>query len=212
MPANSYQTGSPKDAHFGPSVGYNLRVDGGAKEGTWTVLQWPVTQMTPTPMGHGVTLDGHGTAVCSGSIRGGCKGVNGDDSQKNPVEAKERPLPGEPVRLGMVSSDGAVKVYAEIVPFPIDAKNKGCKVQSIVLTRGSGVVLMEGTGFAPGEDVLLSEKNGKDEKTETVKADDKGSVIKPIFPRVHGEERGEMKVTVKGGKCSPSVNVPWGQP
>jgi hypothetical protein len=128
------------------------------------------------------------------------------------VQLKERPLPGEPVRFGLMSSDGTVKLYTQVVPFPLNGKNHGCRVEAIVLTHNAGVVMLHGTGFAPGATVEVDSKNGKDESKATLQADAKGEVAQVETPLVQGEVRGTAKVTLKAEKCAPAVSVPWGEP
>ena len=57
------------------------------------------------------------------------------------IDIPFRPVPGEPVRLGVVSQDGSVKAFAKIVPLPLQGEDKSCRVSAVLLTAGGSLCL-----------------------------------------------------------------------
>ena len=61
-------------------------------------------------------------------------------------------LKGEPYLIGLISSDGKTKVYAKIVPFPIESTDgRGCKVSVELLDDHGSGFLISGEGSEPQE-------------------------------------------------------------
>ena len=67
----------------------------------------------------GITLDDSGTP----------------DNPNGPLEIPWSPLPGEPIRLGLMSADGALKLYAKLVPVPLCGEDQGCTVEATLSRR-----------------------------------------------------------------------------
>ena len=71
----------------------------------------------------GVTLNSSGLAICAG--RPGTCGTA--DNPDDPIDVIVQPIPGEPVRLGLISADGTTKVFAKIVPNPLHGDDPGMR-------------------------------------------------------------------------------------
>jgi hypothetical protein len=66
---------------------------------------------------------------------------------------------GERVRLGLVSTDGATKVFAKVVPVALGGEDHGCSVDAILLTPGAELVLIVSSGFPPNSDVTMDSRS-----------------------------------------------------
>ena len=109
-----------------------LYAAGVPKDTIWSLIAWPVTQKSPSTVLQGITLDDSGLAVCAGT-RGTC----GSSAKPNdPIDLPTRPVPGEPVRLALVSTDRKIKVFAKTVPVPLRGEDKTCAVEATVLMPG----------------------------------------------------------------------------
>ena len=206
MESNSNASLMPKVAQsqqFGPTLTFSLRAMGAPKDKIYSLVSWPVdlaaSAKAPLTVAKGVTLDSHGTAD-----RGG--------DQDKPVSLPLRPAPGEPMRVGLVSTDGTVKIFASIVPIPLEGKDHGCHISATLLTRNAEVVMFEGSGFQPGADVEVDSVSGKEVRKQAKQADERGNFMTVDLPFVEGQSHGNVKMTLKSGKCSPSVTVGWGKP
>jgi hypothetical protein len=106
----------------GQVINLRLIADGVPKDGVYSLVTWPVTQKGPSEMLKGATLDSSGLAVCAGKP-GTCGSA---DNPNDPIDVTVQPIPGEPIRLGIVSADGATKVFAKVVPNPLHGDDRGC--------------------------------------------------------------------------------------
>ncbi len=154
-----------------------------------------------------MTLNASGLAICAG-VPGTC---GSDDKPNDPIDLGLQPAPGEPVRLGLISADGAIKVFAKVVPVPLRGEDRGCSVEGVLLTPGAEVVLVEGSGL-PADSELKIDSNSEGERhSENGKADKDGHYTSVMLPYKQGVLRGTLEVSLKSAGCSPSVRVPWGR-
>jgi len=150
------------------------------RESTYTLLQWPVTQKGPTENLRGVTLDESGQAVCAAK-----PGTCSPDKPDDPIDLVFNPVAGAPYRLALVSSqDKNIRALTKIVPVPIQAEDKGCTLQSVLLTPGAEFMAIEGSGFAPNHDVRLESESGKEHHGGTVRSDREGRLVTGIVPYI----------------------------
>jgi hypothetical protein len=191
----------------GPVIKFRLIADGVPKEGSYSLVQWPVTQKGPSAVLNGVTLNPSGLAICAG--RPGTCGTA--DKPDDPIDLALRPVPGEPVRLGLISTDGATKVFAKLVPVPLRGEDQGCLVEATLLTPGAELVLIAGSGFASNSEIAMDSKSGSERQTGKGKTDLDGRYTSALLPYKQGVPSGKTEVTLKTDKCAPSVNVPWGR-
>ena len=190
----------------GQVIKFTLTVAGVPKGNVYTLVSWPVTQKGPSEILRGVTLDASGLAICAGT-----PGTCSANKPNDPIDVNLRPIPGEPVRLGLVSADGATKVFATVVPIPLRGEDRGCSVEATLLTPGAELVLIEGLGFTPNNDITMDSESEGERHTANGKADPDGRYTIAILPYKQGIARGTTKVQLKSAKCAPSVNVLWGQ-
>jgi len=172
----------------------------------YTLVSWPVTQKGPSEVLRGVTLDASGLAICAGTA-GTCSANKPND----PIEVNLRPIPGEPVRLGLVSADGATKIFAKAVPVPLRGEDRGCRVEATLLTPGAELILIEGAGFASGSDVTMDSESEGERHGAKGKADADGHYESALLPYRAGAVKGTTKVRLEADKCAPSVSVQWGR-
>jgi len=191
----------------GPVMKFRLIADGMPNNGVYSLLAWPVTQNAPSAVLTGVTLDGSGLAICAGAP-GTC---GSPDKPNDPIDLNLQPVPGEPVRLALVSADGMVKVFAKLVPIPLRGEDRGCAVEATLLTPGAELVLITGSGFPPNSDIRLDSESAGERHDGKGKADADGRFVNAILPYRQGVSTGSLNVKLKSSACAPSVKVPWGR-
>jgi hypothetical protein len=169
-----------------------LYTEGLPKDGIYSIVSWPVTQKAPGESLKGVILDSSGQAICAGTP-GTCVGNKPDD----PIDLVFRPLPGEPVRIGLVSADGATRAFAKIVPVPLRGEDHGCSVEAVLLAPASEVVLIEGSGFpAKSELAVDSDSEGeRQSRKHSVDADGRySSAMLPYNKRATGHSHSQAEI------------------
>jgi hypothetical protein len=208
------RTSSPKmtlaiveQSHIGAEFRYRLQGTGIPSDSVVTLIAWPVTQLQPTEVLRGVTFNETGFAVCAGR-----PGTCGDPAKPNdPIDIPFRPVAGEPVRLAVISQDGAVKAFAKIVPLPLQGEDKGCHVSASLLLPGAELLFVEGTGFTVNSELTMATDSEGEKHDARGKADEQGRYVSALLPYKQGVGRGTINIRLKGGACSPSVSVPWGK-
>jgi hypothetical protein len=174
---------------------------------TYSLVSWPITEKNPVTVMDGVTVDSSGIAICAGTANT-CKG----DKPNDPIDLVLRPISGEPVRLGLVSDDGAVKVFAKTVPIPLRGTDHGCTIDAVLLTPEAELVWIEGSGFMPNSNLTVSSSSAGEVRGDDKIANADGSYRTAILPYVEGLSHGVVTASLKSAKCSPSVKIPWGHP
>jgi hypothetical protein len=191
----------------GQIIKFRLIAGGVPKRGIYSLLAWPVTQKGPSEVLKGVKLDASGLAICAGTP-GACGSV---DKPDDPIDISVRPVPGEPVRFGLISEDGATKVFAKAVPVPLSGEDNGCRVEATLITPAAELVLIIGSGFASNSEVIMDSNSEGERHSAKGKTDADGRYISAIMPHKSGLARGVAKVSLKGAQCAPSVGVQWGR-
>jgi hypothetical protein len=177
------------------------------REGTYTLLTWPVTQRGPSELLRGITFDESDLAVCAGTP-GTC---GSPDRPNDPIDVVLKPVSGEPSRLALISADQSIKIFAKIVPIPLRGEDKGCTVEAVLLTPGAEIVFIEGTGFPPNSEVVMDSESEGERHGAKAKADANGRYVSAILPYKQGLVRGTAKVSLRSAACSPGLSFPWGR-
>jgi hypothetical protein len=196
-----------ESSRSGSVIKFRLYAEGVPKDRIYSIVGWPVTQKAPSEVLKGVTLDASGLAICAGTPTT----CGGGDKPDDPIDLVFQPAPGEPVRLGLLSADGAIKVFAKMVPVPLRGEDRGCIVEGVLLTPGSELVLIEGSGFPANSELTMDSDSEGERHGGKSKADADGRYSSAILPYKQGVARGTLKVELKSAGCSPSVRVPWGR-
>ncbi len=191
----------------GQAIKFRLIASGVPKDSAYTILAWPVTQKGPSEVLKGVTLDASGLAICAG-VPGTCGSA---DKPNDPIDLVLAPIPGEPVRIALISADGATKVFSKLVPIPLSGDDRGCRIEATLLTPGAELVLIEGSGFPPNSDVSMESESEGEHHSGKAKTDVDGRYASAILPYRQGVAHGSAKVNLKAAKCAPSLTFAWGR-
>lgn len=182
---------------------FHLYTTGVPKGTVFSLIAWPITQRGPSEIMEGITVDGDGLAICPGLDTCGAPG-----KPSGPLEIPWSPLPGEPLRLGLLSTNGALKLYAKLVAAPLGGQDQGCRVEATLLTPGAELITIEGSGFAAGSEIIMDSGTEKEPRAVKGNADSSGRYLSAILPYKQGSPSGTLNVTLKSSQCSPTVTVP----
>lgn len=120
------------------------------------------------------------------------------------------PAPGEPYRFAVISNDGKQKAAITLLPNPIEAGDKGCKVRVVRLMPKFELAFVQLTGF-PGKTEVTFRGDSEGEIHEgPVKIDDEGYGDIAILPAKKGKSQGTMKIQITSPTCAPKVKFDWG--
>ncbi len=195
-------------ARSGRTITYQLYASGLPHDKRYLLLSWPVTQGQPGVVLQGVTLDDKGLAVCAGKP----DTCGSPDKLNDPIDLKLNPAKGEPFRVALICADDRnLKAFAKVVPLPNQANDKGCSIQSVLLTPGAEEVAIEGTGFEPNADLTFESNSSGERHSAKAKAGADGNYFSVMLPYKQGEQHGTTQVTIKSVACSPVLTFNWGR-
>jgi len=192
----------------GGLIRYRIYAQGLPSQSKYVLMNWPVTQLKPIEVTRGVMLDKTGLAYCAGT-QASC---GTPSNPQGPVEIVVTPVPGEPLRAGLVSMDDPrIRALVKIVPIPNQTENRGCSLSSVLLTPQGALVIVEGRGFEPGRQITIESASGDERLTSTARAGEDGRYVYPILPFRKGLQSGTTAVQFKTPECTPSLTFEWGQ-
>lgn len=197
--------GTRERTSSGTVLMYNLLGKGFPADKTYDLWFWLVGKK-PQKGISGVSFDKRGVLVCSGKP-GSCKGKGADD----PINIKTSAVLGEPKRFAVISSDGKIAGFAEAVPFPIEAKNNGCKLTVIRTSPLAEVVSVRASGFTPYEALNVKLNLGSEQSAHTPSAASDGTWQAVIGTKPPGQTSGTATISVSGKRCSVDVSFKWGE-
>ena len=206
-------------------VRYNFYVKGVPPDSVFHQIQWPVDRDKPIPGFVGITLNSDGLMICAGRAPGQCHSSVQLDA---PVTfAMQKPLKGEPRRAVFITQN--LRIPISIVPDPIQAEDRGCRLSAIRLTPKFELAMIEGSGFPPNADVhihiaddgrtrvvaMVDSDGHMASTTDTstnivVKSDSKGAFQAPSLKNVGKNPTGRETWEATTPGCSPKLSYEWG--
>lgn len=185
-------------------VQYHIFLKGVPPGALFKALNWPPDAEKPSVIMEGISVGKDGILMCAGRNPEQC----GDPKKPDdPIEFTVLPMKAEPSRFAFVSSD--IKIGTVIVADPIEARDKGCTLSLLRLTRAFDLAFLVGTGFAPNTEVQYTVSS---EMTSNfaIKADAKGRIRVAVIPFPGKKRQGTAKVRIDEATCSPEVSWEWG--
>lgn len=190
------------------AIALGMATSGLPRDQTYTLMSWPISQPQAVVAGEGVSLNEAGIPVCT-NAPGACK----SEKPNEPINlAIPRTLPGEPVRLGLISHDGKIKMFARLIPEPLANTDRGCTLNAIVLEPNAEILWFEASGFAANAPITIDSVSGKEARNQSQTADANGNYTMVDLPFVGKKKKGTVTLTIRSTGCAPTVTVPWGMP
>jgi hypothetical protein len=189
----------------GTEITYTLTGKGFPPNKPYSLWGW-IPGHKPQRAIEGIAFDSKGMVICDPKAAA-CK----TEAPGVPLKIKTTAVLGEPKRLAVVSDDGRVAGFAEAVPFPIEASDKGCKLTAVRQTPLAEKVLVSVTGFVPYEMLNVSTHLGGADSVHSPTASAEGSWQAVMATKTASEPSGVAKIKVTGQKCSVSLSFNWGE-
>ncbi len=187
-------------------VTYGLYASGLPLDRTYTMIQIQLDGSLITAK-EGVSLGANGRVICAGRS-GTCHGAQPND----PIDIVVYAGRGEPKRFGLISEDSdKLRGFTYVVPFPIVAENKGCRLQAILGSPNGELMFLDGAGFAPNADLTMESRSYDETHGGPAKADSGGTYFSAMLPYVAGKDTGKTRVRINSSSCSPEITFTWGK-
>ncbi len=170
-----------------------------------TLLEFPITRREPEEAMEGITLNAEGEAICAGT-----PGTCSSDKPNDPVDLVLIGASGEPMRFALVSADGKYRVADTEVPDPVIGRDHGCRLEALRALPHAELVILRGSGFAPGAKVRLRFDSDGERHGEELTANAQGSFVLGMEPFVKGKTSGTLSGSAKAGTCGPRIAIAWG--
>ena len=129
---------------------------------------------------------------------------------EDPINLKMVAGRGEPKRVALTSDDGTLQAFAGAIPFPLEKSANGCKLSVEMTAPDYAGVILNGSGFQPGESLSVESVSGTESGKQKTAATSAGTYTAVIFPRVKGQRSGKVSVTITSPRCSVAMQIPWG--
>jgi hypothetical protein len=130
---------------------------------------------------------------------------------EDPINLKLFGSKGEPFKFGLISDDGKLRAFAQIVPFPIEAVGGSCHLSAVETGPYYLGMFVRATGFQPDEELAIETSSEGEGGQIKAKASSDGSYNSGLFPFVKGKRAGKTRFSVAGKTCKVAIEFPWGE-
>ncbi|MBS0655241.1 MAG: hypothetical protein JSR46_05660 [Verrucomicrobia bacterium] len=118
---------------------------------------------------------------------------------------------GEPVEYFLTSRDGATELVTTFVPYPIKATGKdGAEISVRRLVPDARLMLCEGDGFVPDEEVLVSSQSANERTVDVPYICRNGRFSMLLEPQAAGKSGGVAYIEVKRAAERLALEYDWG--
>jgi hypothetical protein len=131
--------------------------------------------------------------------------------QEDPINLRVAGAKGQPLGFALTSDDGTLKVFTQIIPFPINVSSGPCSLSAIETGPYYSGMLISVTGLQPNEDLKLEQRSENEGGQSKAKADGTGNYRTLIMPFVKGKTSGTASFEVTASSCKIGFSFPWGQ-
>ncbi len=180
-----------------PVIIYELWTTGLPKDLDYTMWIWDVG--TDPRSAANVLLNDEGKAVFR-------RANSALHVTEEPLDFKVAAVRAEPKRVGLVTNDGRLRAYGEIVPFPVEASSGSCHLSIQMLDLDYSVVRLQAAGFQPNEELTIESGSAKDSKQQAKASQDGTYAATLNLPDIKTPAAG--KVSVQAKSCTVKVEFP----
>jgi hypothetical protein len=129
---------------------------------------------------------------------------------EDPINVKVFGGKGEPIQFALISDDDRFRVFAQIVPFPIEVTSGPCRLSAIQTAPYYLGMFIRVTGLQPNEDLIIDQQSESEGAQTKAKADDQGNYNAVALPAVKGKHSGKARFKVASKSCKIGIEFPWG--
>jgi uncharacterized membrane protein YeaQ/YmgE (transglycosylase-associated protein family) len=115
-----------------------------------------------------------------------------------------------PTRYLLSSRDRQLTIYGILVPNPVMAEDKGCRLEARIAQPDATAVLIDVDRFPAKTKIPLVLESEGSSTSQMLTTNAQGHAVMIVFPYVAGIAKGMLKANAEGPGCIPSVVLPWG--
>jgi hypothetical protein len=119
---------------------------------------------------------------------------------------------GLAIEAALVSVNGEVRVFAKVIPFPIEARDGACRIWLELISADGMAFIAQGEGFPAGEDINVISRSDGEQMSHRVKVYPDGTLPPSVlFPATVGQGY-KASLGATATTCSPMVDYERGPP
>lgn len=129
---------------------------------------------------------------------------------EDPINVKVFGGKGEPIQFALISDDD-FRVFAQIVPFPMEVTSGPCHLSAIQTAPYYLGMLIRVTGLQPNEDLIIDQHSDSEGAQTKGTANDQGDYSAVMLPSVKGKRSGKARFNAASKSCKIGVEFSWGE-
>jgi hypothetical protein len=129
---------------------------------------------------------------------------------EDPIDVKVVGGKGEPVQFALISDDDRFRVFALIVPFPMEASAGPCHLSAIQTGPYYSGVSIKVNGLHANEELVINQQSEGESAQTKAKADDQGNYNVLMLPVVKGKRSGKARFNIEANSCKIGIEFRWG--
>jgi hypothetical protein len=114
--------------------------------------------------------------------------------------------------VALASHDRTVTAFTHVIPHPIAARDGTCVISLELVSPRGERFLASGTGFAPGDDVLIASRSAGRASQRRRRATGAGTLALEVITHAPSESDRRARYSVKGRSCEVTIDYEWGPP
>ena len=130
---------------------------------------------------------------------------------EDPINVKLLASKGEPFNFALISDDGKLQAFTQIIPFPLEKQSGPCHLAAVETGPYYLGIFIGVTGLQANEELEIDQSSENEGASTKAKADDQGKYNAGMFPLVKGKRQGTARFLVKAKSCSIGIEFPWGE-
>jgi hypothetical protein len=206
----------------GTAITWQLIGKGFTPDMQLTLVRWPLN-LNITPIMSGITVDASGTAVCSAAAAAPqapttsptraiqAPACTASMKAGTPVEITSTVAKGEPVRVALVAADRKHGAAINLVPFPIETEDKGCKLEVTLGSKEAELVIVRGEGLKTDPTATLGTESFGQKHPMQAKITPQGTFVAALTPWAPGHDTGDTVLFYQSAGCEPTLSFHWGK-
>lgn len=196
-------------------MAYKVAASGLTAGKNYTLYTWRFGNSQPATIAIGYSVDASGKMVCASYPYRGAPDRIIDRWCKTNLEDVVLALSdyqrAASLRAALISTDESVMAFGQVIPFPIQASDKNCRIWVEQVSFDGTLFTIWGEGFEAGEVIRATTTSEGETQTHDTKVSPDGRYILIISPAVMGKNSGTASYMVVGKSCQASLKLDWGQ-
>jgi hypothetical protein len=186
---------------------YRVYAEGAPENKVYAFGSWSMTN-SPTTDPRDIYLNGQGLLMLHKPKPEQALSFTAGDDEYDVMVVTDSAMP---TRYLLSSRDRQLMIYGTLVPNPVVAEDKGCRLEARIAQPDATTVLIIADRFTAKAKIPVVLESEGSSTTMTISTNAEGHGVIAVFPYVAGIAQGTLKASAEGNGCLPYVVLPWGK-